>query len=449
MLTGYFFKNQCWGTSLLFINVFLFSACVKETHVFIPVPSSNQAQDTSFLDMSDGESRDIEESFSPDLGDTQTGTGDIDLDLGIPEDVQQDAVEEVDMGSSDISEEEVDLPDLPPLGGPFAFITNSQSNTVSVFDVTSREEISVIDVGISPEGVAIHPDQDRVFVANNGLNGAGDSISVIDVRTLSVVHTITGLSGPEGIVIHPDGDLMYVANPGEHTLPPDGEDDRVMVIDLESYEIIHEITVRDHPWGLDISPDGTRLYVANAHGCGEMRLSCISVVDTESNEVISEHQMAPLVGDYSNDGDVPPEDLHIAGVRVTQDGERLIVVLMHIDLILVLDIETMEPVENGFFDVWIHPHAIDLSPDGRYLYAPCWIGDMFWVIDLEQMLIVHSAPQSGGPRGVSATPDGAEVWVTSQNSDEIRVYDTADWQIIDRLEVSGEYPYSFGHFMTR
>jgi len=52
--------------------------------------------------------------------------------------------------------------------------------------------------------------QARVYVSNNGDN----TVSEIDPSTNTVVATIHVGSGPEGVAVTPDGTRLYVANDG-------------------------------------------------------------------------------------------------------------------------------------------------------------------------------------------------------------------------------------------
>ena len=57
--------------------------------------------------------------------------------------------------------------------GPFAYVTNYGSNTVSVIDGATNGVTANVPIGLSPVGVAVTPD--RAYVANYG----SDTISVL------------------------------------------------------------------------------------------------------------------------------------------------------------------------------------------------------------------------------------------------------------------------------
>lgn len=57
-----------------------------------------------------------------------------------------------------------------------AYVTNPNSNNVSVINTLSNRVIAIIPVGVSPFGVAITPNDRRVYVANF----SSDTVSVIN-----------------------------------------------------------------------------------------------------------------------------------------------------------------------------------------------------------------------------------------------------------------------------
>ncbi len=65
---------------------------------------------------------------------------------------------------------------------PYAYITNSFDNNVSVIDTATDTVIASVDVGIYPEGVAVNPAGTKVYVTNHNTN----NISVIDTSNNTV-----------------------------------------------------------------------------------------------------------------------------------------------------------------------------------------------------------------------------------------------------------------------
>jgi YVTN family beta-propeller protein len=77
---------------------------------------------------------------------------------------------------------------------PFAYVTNSGSESVSVIDTANNTITATVNVGSEPWEVAGTSDGTKVFVANSG----SDTISVIDTANNTVTATVDVGSIPVG-----------------------------------------------------------------------------------------------------------------------------------------------------------------------------------------------------------------------------------------------------------
>jgi YVTN family beta-propeller protein len=91
---------------------------------------------------------------------------------------------------------------------PYAYITNSGSNTVSAIDIAINKVTSTVNVGDIPCGVAVTPDGKKVYVTNAGRN----NVSIIDTTKKKVASTMDVESEPFGVAINPAGTKVYVTN---------------------------------------------------------------------------------------------------------------------------------------------------------------------------------------------------------------------------------------------
>src|SRR5262245_32739233 len=76
----------------------------------------------------------------------------------------------------------------PAEAAPFAYVSNTRSNNVSVIDIASNTVVATIPVGFGPEGVAVAPDGKHAYVTEGG--SPSGSVLVIDTTTNTVVATI-------------------------------------------------------------------------------------------------------------------------------------------------------------------------------------------------------------------------------------------------------------------
>lgn len=149
------------------------------------------------------------------------------------------------------------------------YVVNEGDNTVSVINGVTKSVIATIPVGRWPHHIAIDPAGKYGYVTN----GESNSVTVLDTATNRVISSIEGVGrDPQQIVIHPMGNFAYV--PGYDTA-------NLHVIDLAGKSVIATIPVGENPQSIAISPDGTRVYLINLHSPQAM------VIDTATNQVIA------------------------------------------------------------------------------------------------------------------------------------------------------------------
>ncbi|MFA6066739.1 MAG: YncE family protein [Candidatus Babeliaceae bacterium] len=188
-------------------------------------------------------------------------------------------------------------------GGTFAYVNNyggpggvgsGNGTTVRVVNLNTNLIVGApITVGQAPAALAITPDGSFVYVINyvDGNTGTG-TISIIRTSDNTVVGTITGFSGPFAIAITPDGTRAYVTNFGSNNFAPIGT--TVSVVDLNSNTIIATINLAIQPSGIAITPDGRLAYATNYNtlyaGPGFTNLTAgqgtVNIIDTATNTVI-------------------------------------------------------------------------------------------------------------------------------------------------------------------
>ena len=128
----------------------------------------------------------------------------------------------------------------------------------------------------------------------------------------------------------------------------------VAVIDTERWALDRRIAVEDHPNEMLLSPDGTRLFVANANR------NSVSAIDLEAGTV-EETLVATLTAD------APPGNTPNS-LAVSADGGRLFVSNANINAVSVWDVAERGRARSlGFIPVGWYPTAVRLAADGGRL----------------------------------------------------------------------------------
>lgn len=144
------------------------------------------------------------------------------------------------------------------------YVSDWAARRVLVVDAMTLRTIARINVGEHPNQLALHPTDDRLFVACASSN----SVSVIDTSMGTVQETIsTSLfpnapegSTPDAICLAPDGKTLYVAN---------ADNNCIAVIDISAprrSQVQGFIPTGWYPTAVAVTPDGKRLLVGVGKG---------------------------------------------------------------------------------------------------------------------------------------------------------------------------------------
>ena len=298
---------------------------------------------------------------------------------------------------------------------PYAYITNSVSNNVSVIDTATNQVTATVNVGSYPYGVAISPDGTKVYVANSDNPGI---VSVISTITNQVVATVPVGQYPYGVAVTPRGTKVYVTegyDPGQ-----------VSVIDTVTNQVAATVNVGKAPTGIAVTPDGTKVYVANGGN------SNVSVINTATDQVIATVSV----------GNAPQ------GVAISPDGTKVYVANNKDGTVSVIDTTTNTVTT---VNVGKYPNGVAVTPDGTKVYvANSNYGGSgtVSVINTGTNQVTATVPVGYGPYGVAVTPDGTKIYVANADSNNVSVIDVASNTVTTSVNV-GTNPYVIGQFIGK
>jgi YVTN family beta-propeller protein len=135
--------------------------------------------------------------------------------------------------------------------GRHAWVTNEKDENVSLIDAEARRKICDIRIGKVPQGIAVSEGGSRLLVANFGSN----SVSVIDTAARKELAQIAVGQGPVDVVTldREDRERAWVTCFGEGA---------VNVLAINHHEETQRIVTGGKPQGLEIHPNGQRVYAA-------------------------------------------------------------------------------------------------------------------------------------------------------------------------------------------
>jgi YVTN family beta-propeller protein len=259
-------------------------------------------------------------------------------------------------------------------------------SNVSVIDTATNAVIATVTVGHFPIGIAITPDGTRAYVTNHG----DGSVSVINTATNLVAATITGLSGPTGIAITPDGTRAYAI----------GSRSSVTVIDISTNTIKGSLTLplanlSAATNAIAITPDGTRAYVT---------AYCFPYTDTQDECTDSLSYVSVIATATTTDIKDIRVDPGIWGVVISPDGTRAYVANGYTNSVLVLDTANNSPIATitlGPHLLGGEEYGIAITPDGTRVYVTNLEAGVVQVINTATNTIATTIGVGFGPVAVA------------------------------------------------
>lgn len=314
--------------------------------------------------------------------------------------------------------------------GRYAYVANNNNNSVpgadnvSVIDTATNKLVTTInDASFNePYTVTINAAGTRAYVTNSN----STTVTIIDIATNTVIGVISGFDGPSGFVITPDGLHAYVNNYGAGFPNPSGFGTTVRVVDLTTNAIVGPaIVVGQAPAALAITPDGAFVYTVN-YVDGNPGTGTASIIRTSDNTVVS-----PTITGFSGP----------FSIAITPDGKHAYVTNFGSNnfapygtTVSVIDLTTNTISDT--IQVGIQPSGVAITPNGKYVfisnYHTLYLGPNFTdltafqgtvnVIRTSDNKVLNGVINVGlSPAQIAITPDGQFAYVTNYTSDNVSV----------------------------
>jgi hypothetical protein len=213
-----------------------------------------------------------------------------------------------------------------------------------------------VPLGSRPQGIAASRDGTRVYVSHLSvapghpiLAVAPPRISIIDTVGRSVIATVplAADATPDGLELSPDGRYLYIANRGVFVVGPGTSGASVMVFDTQSRTVVANIGL---PVGasvdrLALTPDGTLLYAATTQSFPARIFPIDTLTRTAGTFFLAPAALRDILVDHT--------------------GTRLYVLTQ--DTVVVYDTATNLELARTLVRANARLNALTLSLDGRVL----------------------------------------------------------------------------------
>lgn len=184
------------------------------------------------------------------------------------------------------------------------YVVNGWTGAITVVDPSTGEVLDRIFTQVQLSHAAMRPDGQRLYVS------AGGGVAVVDPENFRLVAAIKVGGQPQGLAVHPNNQVLYVAN---------SQDGTVGLVDTATAFQTSAVQVGGLPQHLAVSPDGKRLYVSSMR-LGDKTPGTLSVIDTTTNQVVGSLNVGRGAGSIA----VTPDG---ATVYLTLPKERSVAVV--------------------------------------------------------------------------------------------------------------------------
>ncbi|GJM09766.1 MAG: hypothetical protein DHS20C11_20420 [Lysobacteraceae bacterium] len=247
--------------------------------------------------------------------------------------------------------------------GMSVYITNRDTGELSIVDTSNNSLVATVPLP-GARGIAISPQGDRIYIAS----GSEGTLVTLDAATQTIINSVSVGNSPFGVAVNADGSEVYVTNLYEHS---------VTVINSHSGKVIDSISVGGYPFLLALSADGNKAYVANWDD------NTVSIIDTSTRTeigTISEGFMGPY------------------GIVVSPDGSRVYVTNNADAEGTVSVIDTTSNTVISQIPVGLFPTGLSLSDDGARLFVAIEDTRALAVINTREMCVTDNIELGDEPR---------------------------------------------------
>lgn len=291
-----------------------------------------------------------------------------------------------------------------PLAGRAGFVSNTRSNTITVFDKRLAQAVAAIDTCAAPTGMALDQHRRRLYVAC----ATGDEIQSIDVASGEIVERTRMSPGdrPREVVLTPDGLTLVSVNTGSNS---------ITFFDAVTLARHERLGVGSGPTSVVIDPSGQRAFVFNTLS------SSVSIVDMAARSVaaVLSTESAPVRGHFNRRGD---------RLYVTHDRSPYLTVL---------DPRQLTVVTRARLSAGVTAIAIDTIRD---LLCVGGRDTAIEFYDPHTLLPLYSMRTKAGAAYLAIDPEANSLYIVSPETQSVAVARLADRKIGWEIDV-GEGPY--------
>jgi YVTN family beta-propeller protein len=290
---------------------------------------------------------------------------------------------------------------------PPIFVLNSQDASVSVIDPVTWKETKRFHTGKEPHHLYLTPDEKSLIIAN----ALGDSLLFVDPKTAAVQRTVRGILDPYQLRF--SSDMKWLVTVGNRLNHVDLY--RWNGSDLTLSKRIPTAKTPSHVW---IDSKSTTAYVSMQ----------------ESDELVAIDLATEAIKWRVKTGSLP------ADVFGTPDDKLLLVGMTGGNGVEVYDVIAAAPKLVKTIPTGAAAHAFRSMGDKRHVLVSNRVANTISKIDFQTLAVVDQFPAPGGPDCMDLSADGRYIYAASRWIKKLTVIDTQTRTVVRQVAV-GKSPH--------
>jgi YVTN family beta-propeller protein len=282
-----------------------------------------------------------------------------------------------------------------------------------------------------------------------------NSLAIIDPRTKQILGRVPTGVGPHELAVSEDGKLAFVGNYGARE-----PGSTISVIELESRRELRRVDLGPlrRPHGMAVA-EGKVYFTAEVNkvigrydpaankidwllGTGQdtthmillsRDTSTIFTANIGSNSISMFERLEGGTGWRST---VIPVGSGPEGMDLSPDGRQLWAAHSRDGGLSIVDVATRKVIRT--FDLQTRrSNRLKFSPDGKLALVSDMEGGQLVVLDVATGSVIKRIQLGASPEGILPAPDGTVAYVAVAAENKVAVVDLAKLQVTDRIEVGG------------
>lgn len=285
------------------------------------------------------------------------------------------------------------------------FVTNEDSDTVSVLNRQTGRVVATLAVPRGPRGMTASPDSESLYVVSAQAGRLTHFRTTTNERLMEFRFELG--SEPQDVAVSPDNSRVFVTL---YRL------DRLVILDANSMSRLNDVEVGNGPMGVIVEPEGRKAYVANSAS------NSVSVVSVQTGDVL---ETVP----------VEPKPQRLA---LTPNGREVLVTGYNSTFLTAISVSTNQVTRRLNADRWITDIAVEPRLNRYYLVQDKTNSVLFY--EPNSQLSIQTVRVSSNPFRVTLDPDLRTLFVVSRDANKVTILDRITGEAKGVLEV-GKRPY--------